>query len=227
MNYTVPAKHENTIDRVFTPTNVRVVDQGDDAGVHLTVQKLQDGKYTSASFGTRRQDILYGTFRANMKTTNVPGTVAAFFFFRNNTCEIDMESLSHIQNPWKTYLSVQPQIYNDDGSASTLTNDKHTLPFDPTSAFHEYRFDWTPEEITYYLDGEYANQFNTSIPGSPGRVIVNHWTDGNPKYSGLPPSEDATLQLANLTLFFNSSEATDPPPCQRSQKPCSISGIGF
>ena len=80
-----------------------------------------------------RQDILYGTFRASMKTSSEPGTVAAFFFFKDNTCEIDMESLSRIQNPWKTYFSVQPQIYNEDGSASNLTNDKHTLPFDPTS----------------------------------------------------------------------------------------------
>ncbi|KAI9268886.1 concanavalin A-like lectin/glucanase domain-containing protein [Phascolomyces articulosus] len=222
MDYTVPAKYDNTINRIFDPTNVQVIEDG---GVHLTVKKMDNGSYTSASFGTKRQDILYGTFRANMKTTPEPGTVAAFFFFRNNTCEIDMESLSRIQNPWKTYFSVQPQIYNEDGSASTLTNDKHTLNFDPTSAFHEYRFDWTPEDITYYLDGEEANRFSQNIPSEPGRIIINHWTDGNPNFSGLPSVQDATLSIANLTVFFNSSEATGPPPCQRSTKPCSIAGI--
>ncbi|KAI9494444.1 concanavalin A-like lectin/glucanase domain-containing protein [Zychaea mexicana] len=222
MDYTVPAKYDNTIDRIFDPANVQVNE--DDGGVHLTVRKQDSGNYTSASFGTKRQDILYGTFRANMKTSSEPGTVAAFFFFRNNTCEIDMESLSRIQNPWKTYFSVQPQVYNPDGSASNVTNDKHVLLFDPTSAFHEYRFDWTPEAVTYFLDGQEANQFNQNIPDAPGRVIVNHWTDGNPNYSGAPPTQDATLQLANFTIFFNSSEASDTPPCQRSSKPCSIAG---
>ena len=68
-----------------------------------------------------------------MKMTSVPGTVQAFFFFRDNTCEIDMESVSRIQNPWQSYLTVQPQIYNEDGSASNLTNIKYTIDFDPTT----------------------------------------------------------------------------------------------
>lgn len=76
---------------------------------------------------------MYGTFRTSMKMTDVPGTVQAFFFFRDNTCEIDMESVSRIQNPWQTYLTVQPQIYNEDGSASNLTNIKHPIDFNPTT----------------------------------------------------------------------------------------------
>lgn len=133
MNYTVNAKYKDTLDRVFDPDNV----QWSEDGVELLVRKATNGQnYTSASFGTKRQDLLYGTFRANLQTTRVPGTVAAFYFYRNNTCEIDMESLSRIQEPWQTYFSVQPQIYNPDGSASTLTNDKHELPFDPTSVRH-------------------------------------------------------------------------------------------
>jgi hypothetical protein len=79
-----------------------------------------------------RSDFLYGTYRARMKTSNVPGTVAAFFFYRNNTSEIDMETLSKLQDPYKTYFAIQPQIYNKDGSASPITNEKHDLPFNPT-----------------------------------------------------------------------------------------------
>ncbi|ORY91429.1 concanavalin A-like lectin/glucanase domain-containing protein [Syncephalastrum racemosum] len=222
MDYTVSAKHPNTFDRVFDPNNVRI---SEDGGIQLRVRRAADGRYTSASFGTKRQDMLYGTYRASIKTSNEPGTVAAFFFYRNNTCEIDMESLSRIQNPWKTYLSVQPQIYNADGSASNVTNDKHVLDFDPTTAFHEYRFDWTPTDVTYFLDGQQAQQFNASVPQAPGRVILNHWTDGNPNYSGAAPSQDAVLQVANLTVFFNSSEASGAPKCQHRTAPCSVAGI--
>jgi hypothetical protein len=66
-----------------------------------------------------------------MKTSNVPGTVAAFFFYRNDSSEIDIESLSRFSDPYKTYFAVQPQIYTN-GQASPLTNEKHDLPFDPT-----------------------------------------------------------------------------------------------
>lgn len=79
-----------------------------------------------------RNDFLYGTFRARIKTSQIAGTVAAFFFYRNDTCEIDMESLSRFTDPYKTYFAIQPQVYNPDGSASPVTNEKHALPFNPT-----------------------------------------------------------------------------------------------
>lgn len=75
---------------------------------------------------------MYGTFRARIKTSEIPGTVAAFYYYRNVTSEIDVETLSRLRNPWQTYFAIQPQIYNQDGSASPLTHTKHDLTFDPT-----------------------------------------------------------------------------------------------
>lgn len=51
MDYTVSAKHNNTIDRVFTRNNVKL-SQTD--GITLSVQKSSNGKYTSAAVGTKR-----------------------------------------------------------------------------------------------------------------------------------------------------------------------------
>ncbi|KAI9311935.1 concanavalin A-like lectin/glucanase domain-containing protein [Dichotomocladium elegans] len=222
MDYTVRAKYENTLDRVFSPANVQL--NSDWGGVELVVRKQADNRFTSASFGTRRDDLLYGTFRSSLKTSAIPGTVAAFFFFRNNTCEIDMELLSQIQNPWRTYFSVQPQLYNPDGTASNITNDKHVLSFNPTTDFHEYRFDWVPDAITFYLDSEEANQFTQSIPNAPGRLLLNHWTDGNPHFSGIP-KETAVLQVANMTAFFNSSDASRVPACKQTKSACRVADI--
>ncbi|KAF7720846.1 hypothetical protein EC973_005914 [Apophysomyces ossiformis] len=159
-----------------------------------------------------------------MKTTSVGGTVAAFYFYRNVSSEIDVESLSKIQNPWQTYFAIQPQIYEPDGSASNITHEKHTLDFNPTEAFHEYRFDWSPGAVNFYIDGQYMRTMNQNVPSSPGRLMINHWSDGNPNFSGGPPAEEATLEIANLTLFFNSSEFTAPPVCHSTQEPCNVSG---
>ncbi|KAI7876116.1 concanavalin A-like lectin/glucanase [Lichtheimia hyalospora FSU 10163] len=227
MNYTVPPKYSNTLERLFDPANVQLAshdDQSSYSGLQLAVRKQDDGQFTSASFGTKREDFLYGTFRASMKTSPVPGTVQAFFFFRDNTCEIDVEAVSRIQNPWKTYFTVQPQIFGEEGVASNLTNTKYTNDFDPTTDFHEYRFDWMPDDVTFYLDGSESSRLTHNVPQLPGRVLINHWTDGNPEFSGLP-DQDSFLHIANMTVFFNSSEATGPPVCQKRQTPCSVADI--
>ncbi|KAI8391283.1 concanavalin A-like lectin/glucanase domain-containing protein [Radiomyces spectabilis] len=217
MDYTLRGATENDYARAFKHNNVRV----NNGTIQLTV-KNEGGKHSSGSFATRRDDFLYGTYRAYMKTSNISGTVAAFFFYRNRTAEIDIETLSRLQNPWKTYLAVQPQLYNKDGSAAPETSDKHILAFNPTTDFHEYRFDWLPGSVTFYVDGHVLNTMTTNVPDSAGRIIVSHWTDGNPNFSGGPPSEDAQLTIANMTMFFNSSRATNILSCEKAQNACKM-----
>ncbi|KAG2202450.1 hypothetical protein INT46_002245 [Mucor plumbeus] len=220
MDYTVKAKYKDTLARVFSPSNVKLTHE---SGITLSVKKNNDGIYTSAAIGTKRNDFLYGTYRARMKTSNVSGTVAAFFYYRNDSSEIDMESLSRWQDPYKTYFAIQPQIY-DNGAASPLTNEKHDLQFNPTEDYHEYRFDWLPNSVKFYIDNIFVREMTINIPDSPGRILLNHWTDGNPEFSGGPPTENADLQVSHLNLFFNSSESKSPPPCIKSKTPCLISG---
>ncbi|KAG0171936.1 hypothetical protein DFQ29_008634 [Apophysomyces sp. BC1021] len=218
MDYTVPSKHD-ALARVFDPSNIQL-----ENGVVQLAVKSNNGKPTCSSFGTKRADLLYGTFRISMKTTPVSGTVSAFFLFGNITSEIDIEALSRLQDPWQTYFTIHPQIYNKDGTASNVTHDEYAGEFNPTVEFHEYRFDWIPGAVKYYVDGQYINTLAQNIPDFPGRVMINHWTDGNPSFSGGPPTEDAILEIANMTLFFNSSEFTSPPICRSTHEPCSVSG---
>ncbi|KAL0082233.1 concanavalin A-like lectin/glucanase domain-containing protein [Phycomyces blakesleeanus] len=219
MDYTVPPQDNESFSREFKPNNVQLVD-----GVTQLSVVTENGKASSASFATKREDFLYGSFRASLKTTDVSGTVAAFFFYRNDTCEIDMESLSHIKNPWNTYFAVQPQIYNDDGTASNLTHEKSVLDFDPTTDFHEYRFDWTPSNVKFYIDGVKLYTMTTNIPDAPGRVILNHWSDGNPNFSEGPPAQKAILEVANMTVFFNTSDTKESLSCKNAKTACSIRG---
>ncbi|KAI9010436.1 concanavalin A-like lectin/glucanase domain-containing protein [Phycomyces nitens] len=217
MDYTVPPQDNESFTRKFDPKNVELVD----GVVKLTVT-TEGGSTTSGSFATKREDFLYGSFRASLKTTDIPGTVAAFFFYRNDTCEIDIESLSHIQNPWSTFFAVQPQIYEEDGTASNLTHNKDSLDFNPTTAFHEYRFDWTPKSVIFYIDGTEQYTMTTNVPDSPGQAIINHWSDGNPNFSEGPPTTDAILEVANMTIFFNTSDSKDVPSCKNTKTACSV-----
>ena len=61
---------------------VRNVDMpADPGGLRLTVgSELVKGMVPTAEVATRRQDMMWGTFRASMRMTGVEGTCAAFFW---------------------------------------------------------------------------------------------------------------------------------------------------
>lgn len=80
------------------------------------------------------------------------------------------------------------------------------LPFNPTTGFHEYRFDYVPGHILFYADGTVLATFNTSTtPFEPGHLILTHWSNGNPLWSSGPPSANATMSVGYVKSYFNSS----------------------
>ena len=78
-----------TVDNVVSSTiaNKKIFDDegdhGGDAGLHLTVgSKTMNDMVPSAQIATTDLHFSYGTFRAGMKVTDVPGTCSAFFWVR-------------------------------------------------------------------------------------------------------------------------------------------------
>ena len=170
-----------------------------------------------------RSDILYGSFRAGMKVTSVNGTCGAFFFYRNDTQEIDIELLSaqqQQQNPASHIANLVLQStqslqagFNAAGTSGFLP---FHLPFDPTTGFHEYRYDWTPTAVSFYADGQLLDTMTSSadIPSSPGGIHFSHWSNGDPTWSGGPPKSDAVLTISYFKAYFNTSaDAVAPPAC--------------
>ena len=168
---------------------------------------------------TNRSDILYGSFRAGIKTTSINGTCAAFFFYRNDTQEIDVEILStqqqhpshHIANLVLQSTSSLRAGFNAAGTPGFLP---YNLPFDPTSAFHEYRYDWTPTAVSFYADGALLDTMTDAadVPSSAGSIHLSHWSNGDPAWSGGPPASDAVLTISYFKAYFNTSASSTPAP---------------
>ncbi|KAK3944591.1 concanavalin A-like lectin/glucanase domain-containing protein [Diplogelasinospora grovesii] len=181
--------------------------------MQLVVRKqLVDDMVPVAEIDTQRQDVFYGTFRASMKMTGNPGTCAAFFWYFNDTQEIDMEFLSKDFNPsnnsYPVNLVLQSRQAAEAGynAASTGNFIKAFLPFDPTTDFHEYRIDYIPGRVYFYADGEVlAEMTGSAVPTSPGHLILQHWSNGNPLWSGGPPPNDSALTVEYVKAYFNSS----------------------
>ncbi|PWW79638.1 Glycoside Hydrolase Family 16 protein, partial [Tuber magnatum] len=186
---------------------------GDPAGLELFVRKLEDnGEHIGvAEADTRRTDMLYGTFRAGIKTTSINGTCGAFFWYLNDTQEIDIEFLSSQITPTSSSINLvlhSPLTQERGGDAkSTPTYKVISLPFAIDQEFHEYRFDWQPDRVSFYVDSKWMADItdNRYIPQSPGKIILSHWSNGNPLWSGGPPEVDAKMTVSYVKGYFNSS----------------------
>lgn len=84
----------------------------------------------------------------------------------------------------------------------------HALPFLPDSDYHEYRFDWTPLTVSFWVDGVFLASFDQYDPDAPGRLMLNHWSNGDPNWSGGPPATDSVITISHIKAYFNSSDET-------------------
>lgn len=132
----------------------------------------------------------------------------------NDTQEIDVEFLSREFDPEEgTYpvnLVIQSRQSREAGydASKTGTFQRLDLGFDPTAGFHEYRFDYMPERVVFYADSkQLAVMQGRAIPSDAGHLILQHWSNGNPKWSGGPPAKDAMLRVSYVKAYFNSSDA--------------------
>ena len=128
----------------------------------------------------------------------------------NDTQEIDMEFLSAQYNASSHPVNLVLQSTESEqagfNAAQTGTFQAHQLPFDPSGAFHEYRFDWSTNAVTFYADGVLLDTMTQAIPTQPGHITLSHWSTGNPDWSAGPPATDAILTVEYMKAYFNSSD---------------------
>ncbi|KAI0166560.1 glycoside hydrolase, family 16 [Xylariaceae sp. FL1272] len=186
---------------------------GSDAGLRLVVRgETHDDMVSVAETATTELDYFYGTFRVGMKTTDVPGTCSAFFWYQNDTQEIDIEFLSSQYSKSDQTFPVNLVLQSRD-SASAGYNAANTtsfrcvnLPFDPTTDFHEYRFDFLADRVTFYADGNFLTELTgDGVPVSSGHLLISHWSNGNAGWSEGPPAQDAVTTVSYVKAYFNSS----------------------
>ncbi|KAL7918526.1 glycoside hydrolase family 16 protein [Trichoderma austrokoningii] len=184
-------------------------------GIALVVgSSVGNSSVPVAELDSARSDMAFGSYRAGMKLTPVNGTCAAFFWYFNDTQEIDMEFLSREFDAKKKIYPVNLVIQSEASlqagfdASKTGTFKVVNLTFDPTAGFHEYRFDYLADRVLFYADSQLlAEMDGTSVPTSPGHLILQHWSNGNPLWSGGPPEQDATMTVSYVKAYFNSSDS--------------------
>jgi hypothetical protein len=207
--------------KIADPANAILTNQGLELWVRSELVSLEnDGGRQAvpiAEVVTARSDFLYGSFRVGMRTTGISGTCAAFFFYHNDSSEIDIEILSRQQS----------RSDDGDGGGGGVAGVANLVLQSPRSlasgynavntAFHEYRFDWLPSlppRVDMYADGVFLRSFNDSVPDSPGALHLIHWSNGDAGWSGGPPKQDAVVVVEYVRAYFNTSEGGWDSKCQ-------------
>lgn len=178
-----------------------IINNGNDLILRVTPDKKF--KAFCSSISSYSEDILYGSFRISMKMTSVNGTNFGFFFHHSDIEEIDIEILAHEKNTIRTI--VHPIIRDSNNVALNSSHNKVMLNKSITENFLEYRFDWFKDKVDFYVEEVFVSSLKANIPNEPGKLIVNHRTNGNKNWSRGPPVKVSDILVKYIELFYNTT----------------------
>ncbi|MEL7128365.1 MAG: family 16 glycosylhydrolase [Pseudomonadota bacterium] len=146
-------------------------------GAALVLQQNPGGPgqaYTGAEIQSRER-YGYGLYEVVMRPARGSGSVSSFFtytgsYFGDPHDEVDIEFLG--QDTTKVYFNY----FKDGRVGADYIAD---LPFDATDGFHIYAFEWRPDRIRWYVDGDLYYETpadDRRIPITPGGIFMNIWT---------------------------------------------------
>jgi endo-1,3-1,4-beta-glycanase ExoK len=156
----IKSSHKQSELTTFDPDNV-IVDNG--------YLRLRIPPGTTGGAEIESMDYYgYGSYRARMKMADAPTSITGFFLYSGTDpfSEIDIE------------------VYNDGTGAMdfvTWADGQRTnhvrkdFRFDPSADFHNYRIDYNPGSVQFYIDGNLRQTWTEGVPSSSMKLLVNTW----------------------------------------------------
>ena len=145
--------------------------------------------------------VWYGKICTTMTSSQGAGVVTAFIMMSDVKDEIDFEFVG------VDLESVQSNYYSQ--GVTVYTNEKNLSVSNTRSSTHEYCIDWTPDELTWAVDGNdmrtvkksdtwnsTANRFD--YPQTPSRIMLSLWP------AGLSSNGQGTIDWAGGLIDWNS-----------------------
>lgn len=156
---------------------------------------------------------MYGKFEARMQMAVGSGTVSSMFLYHNDSylgcdepwVEVDIEVLG--KNPNEFQSNIITGNGPADGCADKKSYSEQLHPMSPAvdKAYHTYGIEWTPDYVSWIIDGEVVRKTNKGELNKDGRDQVadlslkeqglrfNLWASEEPAWVG--PWDDAILPV--------------------------------
>lgn len=149
---------------------------------------------------SKRTDFKYGSYRASIRFDSTPGAVVGWFVYKDepDLHEIDVEYLTEdLKNIHFTLHHIE----------TSVEHHKKRISFDPTDVFHEYRFDWYPDKVIYFIDGVHYDTLTTKVPDAACTIMLNLWSANIDGWGGSAPKKD-TYMYVDYVHYFSEYAAT-------------------
>ncbi|KZL82021.1 glycoside hydrolase family 16 protein [Colletotrichum incanum] len=187
---------------VFVPQNAYI------AGGYLNL-KVDGGQkakpYRSGEVVTTATNIKYASVRTVAIFSEPPGVCNGMFFYKDDNQETDIEWLS---DPASQSNAGKRQLWFAN-QASNVRSQKSVKgvppPANPTVTEHEYRIDWVPGAVRFFVDGAQIWESKQNVPNVPGPWVFNNWADGDKGWSGGPPAKDAIFRIKEIDMYYNTA----------------------
>jgi beta-glucanase (GH16 family) len=170
--------------------------------VRLKINASPQGtKPINGEIESKRNNFLHGSYRASIKFDKIPGGVVGWFVYRTEADlhEIDVEFLTEdIKNIHFTLHHVQTDV----------DYKKCPIDFDPTAAFHEYRFDWFANKVVYYIDGIKIDSLTNKVPDAACSILLNFWSANIQDWGGPAPAKDTYMYVDYMRYYSDPSTST-------------------
>lgn len=145
--------------------------------------------------------VWYGKVSATMTTSQGAGVVTAFILMSDAKDEIDFEWIGVDTN------HVQSNYYFQ--GITNYNNGKNLSASSTESTTHTYTIDWTPDELTWLVDGKEQRTVKRSdtwnstanayaYPQTPARIMLSLWP------AGLPTNGKGTIDWAGGLIDWSS-----------------------
>ena len=125
--------------------------------------KNEDFKYYGAELYSK-ETFKYGRFEAKMKMAYAPGCISSMFLYYNDSYmgngkiwnEIDIEVIG------KNSSGFQSNIITGEKNAQVTSEKIHNLASPVNSGYHVYTIEWTPNYVSWKVDGTEVRKTNIS-----------------------------------------------------------------
>jgi len=171
------AAQKNNELQYYSPNNV-IVKNGF-LRLISKAEKYQGKNYTSGAVHTKNKfDFLYGKAEMRAKLPAGQGMFPAFWMMTDKEHtwlpEIDiMEMLGHLPNE----VWMVAHWLGEDGALKSESTSFRGPDF--SSDFHTFSVEWTPDSLTWFIDGAERFKTNTYIPSEKMYLYLNTAVGGN------------------------------------------------
>jgi hypothetical protein len=137
--------------------------------IHMPANVFEGGEFQS------KEPLGFGAYEIRMKLPVVPSSITGFFLYHSPVMyhEIDIELYNQKNGDFflTTYAS---------GEKKNLHSDK--TPFDLTAQFHNYRIEYAPDRVAFYIDDIFIKAWESGFTKEQMYLVVNswypHWLEG-------------------------------------------------